>query len=144
MHPSKEYNRLCSYADCAHTGILPSVTRPSSAFHVWARVRGYPPPPSPLPPYLILCYSHTQALWGKGNIYKGGIFNIPCHPVNSLQNGSQYQERFDVHYNNFVRDFDVDLGPPNRFGQDCYDATWILALALNNTITGTVLQAAYT
>ena len=41
MHPSKECNRLRNYADCAHTGILPSVTRPSSAFRVRAWVRGY-------------------------------------------------------------------------------------------------------
>ena len=54
---------------------------------------------------------------------------------NSLQDGYKYQAAFDEHFHNFT---DADLGPPNLFGQACYDATWILALALNNTLTGMV------
>ena len=33
------------------------------------------------------------------------------------------------------------LGTENDFGQDCYDAIWILALALNKTMNG---KATYT
>ena len=32
------------------------------------------------------------------------------------------------------------LGAENAFGQDCYDAIWILALALNKTMNGTYLN----
>jgi len=69
-----------------------------------------------------------------------GSPNIPRCIVNSMQNGYQYQAAFDEHYRNFPASL---LGPPNRFGQDCYDAAWILALALNNTLTGKTLHATY-
>ena len=55
----------------------------------------------------------------------------------STQSARQYEDKFDQHYDNFSV---ADLGEPNRFGQDCYDATWILALALNNTLTGMMVQ----
>jgi len=86
------------------------------------------------------------------NAKVGGLLNTPCCTVNSMQNGLQYQAAFDQHYRDFptsvldqypeaidesFRNSPVSvLGEPNRFGQDCYDATWILALALNNTLTG--------
>ena len=53
----------------------------------------------------------------------------------STQSARQYEAAFRQHYDNFAV---ADLGEPNRFGQDCYDATWILALALNNTLTGNI------
>ena len=59
------------------------------------------------------------------------------YAVVSLQSARQYEEAFTQHYNNFSV---AKLGEPNRVGQDCYDATWILALALNNTLTGMVLM----
>ena len=55
----------------------------------------------------------------------------------STQSARQYEAAFHQHYDKFD---DADLGEPNRFGQDCYDATWILALALNNTLTGMMVQ----
>jgi len=51
----------------------------------------------------------------------------------SPQNGHQYQAAFDKHLQNFTA---AQLGDPLEYGQACYDATWILALALNNTLTG--------
>ena len=54
-------------------------------------------------------------------------------PLFPPQSAHQYEAAFTQHYNNFTV---ANLGEPNRFGQDCYDATWILALALNNTLTG--------
>ena len=57
--------------------------------------------------------------------------------VVSTQSARQYEDKFRQHYNNFTV---ANLREPNRFGQDCYDATWILALALNNTLTGMVLM----
>lgn len=51
----------------------------------------------------------------------------------SPQNGHQYQAAFDKHVQNFTA---AQLGDPLEYGQACYDATWILALALNNTLTG--------
>ena len=59
------------------------------------------------------------------------------YAVVSLQSARQYEEAFRQHYNNFSV---ANLGEPNRAGQDCYDATWILAVALNNTLTGMVLM----
>ena len=56
----------------------------------------------------------------------------------SPQSARQYEDKFRQHYDNFSV---ANLGEPNRFGQDCYDAPWILALALNNTLTGIVLYA---
>ena len=55
--------------------------------------------------------------------------------VVSTQSARQYEDKFRQHYNSFTV---ANLGEPNRFGQNCYDATWILALALNNTLTGMV------
>ena len=63
---------------------------------------------------------------------------IPKHSVVSPQSARQYEAAFRQHYDSFSV---ADLGEPSRFGQDCYDATWILALALNNTLTGMVLYA---
>jgi len=40
---------------------------------------------------------------------------------------------FDRHLQTFTA---AQLGEPLEYGQACYDATWILALALNNTLTG--------
>ena len=54
------------------------------------------------------------------------------------QTARQYEEAFRQHYDSFTV---ANLGEPNRVGQNCYDATWILALALNNTLTGMVLYA---
>ena len=54
------------------------------------------------------------------------------------QSARQYEDKFRQHYDSFTV---ANLGEPNRFGQDCYDAAWILALALNNTLTGMVLYA---
>ena len=54
------------------------------------------------------------------------------------QSARQYEAAFRQHYDSFTV---ANLGEPNRFGQDCYDAAWILALALNNTLTGMVLYA---
>ena len=59
------------------------------------------------------------------------------YDVVSTQSARQYEAAFRQHYDNFAV---ADLEEPNRFGQDCYDATWILALALNNTLTGMVLK----
>ena len=58
--------------------------------------------------------------------------------VVSTQSARQYEDKFRQHYDNFVV---ANLRGPNRAGQDCYDATWILALALNNTLTGMVLNS---
>ena len=58
-------------------------------------------------------------------------------PLFPPQSARQYEAAFTQHYNNFTV---AKLGEPNRFGQDCYDAAWILALALNNTLTGMVLM----
>ena len=55
----------------------------------------------------------------------------------STQSARQYQDKFRQHYDNFAA---ANLGEPNRAGQNCYDATWILALALNNTLTGMMVQ----
>ena len=60
------------------------------------------------------------------------------YAVVSLQSARQYEAAFTQHYNNFTI---ANLGEPNRAGQNCYDAAWILALALNNTLTGMVLYA---
>ena len=50
-----------------------------------------------------------------------------------MQNGTIFRKKFEEHYagNEKV------LGAVNAFGQDCYDAIWILALALNKTMNGT-------
>ena len=58
--------------------------------------------------------------------------------VVSTQSARQYEDKFRQHYDSFTV---ANLGDPNRFGQNCYDATWILALALNDTLTGMVLYA---
>ena len=68
------------------------------------------------------------------------FLQLKSHPrriVVSPQSARQYEAAFRQHYDNFAA---ANLGEPNRFGQDCYDATWILALALNNTLTGMVLN----
>ena len=54
------------------------------------------------------------------------------------QTAHQYEEAFHQHYDSFTV---ANLGEVNRVGQNCYDATWVLALALNNTLTGMVLYA---
>ena len=55
-----------------------------------------------------------------------------------LQTGREYQPRYDAHFANFTAEFDNDI-PNNTYGQHCYDATWILALALNRTMAGNTL-----
>ena len=54
----------------------------------------------------------------------------------ALQTGGEYQTRYDAYFANFTAEFDDDI-PYNIYGQHCYDATWILALALNKTMGGT-------
>jgi len=44
--------------------------------------------------------------------------------------------KFADHYENFEA---VSLPVENPFGQSCYDAIWILALALEKTIDGTLI-----
>ena len=64
---------------------------------------------------------------------------FPWHAPH-LQNGHQYEAAFNEHYENFTA---AELGAPLIYGQACYDATWILALALNNTLTGMQLIATW-
>ena len=47
--------------------------------------------------------------------------------------------KFKEHHDNF-RLGELTLPAENPFGQSCYDATWILSLALNQTITSTYTE----
>ena len=84
-------------------------------------------------------FGHKYRVIVKALILVGGmkIISYIKYAVVSPQSARQYEDKFRQHYDNFA----FDLGEPNRAGQDCYDATWILALALNNTLTGMVLNA---
>ena len=63
----------------------------------------------------------------------GFRYNVHNYNVIMMQNGYRYKEEFNRHY----QDYNVTtLAPESPFGQACYDAIWILTLALNNTING--------
>ena len=49
-----------------------------------------------------------------------------------MQNAAGFFEAYDQAYNNSIHDNIVI----NAYGQQCYDATWTLARALNRTMTG--------
>ena len=52
------------------------------------------------------------------------------------QDGHTFRMRFADHHETFEP---VSLPVENPFGQSCYDAIWILALALEKTIDGTLI-----
>ena len=93
--------------------------------------------------YVIYCDGEFELHMLLMHLSKPTVHNavrlIPC--INSMfvstQSARQYQDKFRQHYDNFSV---ANLGEPNRFCQNCYDTTWILALALNNTLTGMMVQ----
>ena len=72
----------------------------------------------------------------------------PTHPANDKsksgneascfsflwQNGTQFEEE----YNRRINESDLEF-VSDPYGQDCYDAMWTLAYALNNTIAGKLM-----
>ena len=90
----------------------------------------------------VLLYEHIE---NDDDIAETGLvsykYNIGCSGTDitkSLcllhQDGHTFRRRFAEHFRNFEA---VNLPADNPLGPSCYDATWILALALNKTIKGT-------
>ena len=53
------------------------------------------------------------------------------------QNGSEYEDAYTAHRNSSP--LNLDRNETNRYAQQCHDATWALAFALNRTITGKIV-----
>ena len=53
-----------------------------------------------------------------------------------LKDGHTFMRKFQEHHDNFKLG-NLTLPAENPLGQSCYDATWILSLALNRTIAST-------
>jgi len=63
-------------------------------------------------------------------MYNDGVFGL-LH-----QDGHTFRMKFTDHHKSFEP---VSLPVENPLGQSCYDAIWILALALEKTIDGTLI-----
>ena len=53
------------------------------------------------------------------------------------QNGSEYEVAYTAHRDS--SSLNLDRNETNRYAQQCHDATWALAFALNRTITGKIV-----
>ena len=58
--------------------------------------------------------------------------------VCTFQDGFEFQKRYEDIFNRSMSP-PLNLSVPSIYAQQCYDATWTLAKALNLTISGTIV-----